>query len=259
MLYFLNDTVYCRRENGHEQMQLEIFEAALSGNEAVFRERALAWLERDIAFDGLLWATGTPRTWHDVRVFGRPAEMARKYLAIAPLDPVCGRAEAAPERTHVVIAADLCLPRSAALEFWQGYGGHQLLLYSKADGSGRAVAWLSVLRSDDTPFSAGEQLVMHHVAQAVLTAQQVCRAKATHTQAMPPAPPAPAVPLTGRELAVAHAYADGRPVKEVARLMGLSTSTVQCHLARIYRKLGVHSKIALRKVLQDRRSRPRYC
>ncbi|WP_181259194.1 helix-turn-helix transcriptional regulator [Pseudoduganella armeniaca] len=235
-------------------MQLEIFEAALFGTEAEVMERALAWLQRDIPFDGLLWATGAPRAWEDVHVVGRPPEMARDYRAIAPLDPVCGRAESAPERAHAVTVAELCAPDSPALAFWQGYRGHQLMIYSKPDGSGQVSAWLSLMRADGARFSAREQQAMGHAAQAVLTAQQVWRAKAARARA---AQPAPATPLTGRELAVAHAYADGRPVKEVARLMGVSTSTVQCHLARIYRKLGVHSKIALRKVLQDRRSRPR--
>lgn len=235
-------------------MQLEIFEAALFGSEAEVVERALAWLQRDIAFDGLLWANGAPCAWDDVRVIGRPPEMARDYPAIAPLDPVCGRAEAAPERAHVVTVAELCAPESPALAFWQDYRGHQLMIFSKQDVSGQVSAWLGLMRAGAAPFSAREQQAMGFAAQAALTAQQVWRAKAARARA---AQPAPTTPLTGRELAVAHAYADGRPVKEVARLMDVSTSTVQCHLARIYRKLGVHSKIALRKALPDRRSRPR--
>lgn len=236
-------------------MQLEIFEAALFGTEDEVLQRALAWLERDIPFDGLLWATGAPGAWHEVRVVGRPSDMARDYPAIAPLDPVCVCAETYPERAQAVTVAELCAADSPALAFWQDYRGRELMIYSKPDGSGQVSAWLGLMRADGAPFGTREQQAMGHAAQAVLTAQQVCRAKAARARAVQPAP---ATPLTGRELAVAHAYADGRPVKEVARLMGVSTSTVQCHLARIYRKLGVHSKIALRKVLQDRRSRPRY-
>ncbi|WUR12014.1 helix-turn-helix transcriptional regulator [[Empedobacter] haloabium] len=239
-------------------MQLEIFEAALFGTEAEFLERALAWLGRDIPFDGLLWATGAPRSWNDMRVHGRPAEMARDYLGIAAIDPVCGRAEALPERVHTLTTARICAAQPPALAFWQGYDGRHVMIYAKRDGAGQPVAWLNLLRADGTPFSAREQQAMGYVAPAVLTAQQVRSAKAARAQATQAAAPAPAVPLTCRELAVAHAYADGRPVKEVARLMGVSTSTVQCHLARIYRKLGVHSKIALRKALQDRRARPRH-
>lgn len=238
-------------------MQLEIFEAALFGTEPEFFDRALAWLQRDIPFDGLLWAAGTPGAWDDLRVHGRPTAMARAYPAIAAADPVVGRAVAAPEQVHVLAAADVCAPDSPAFAFWHDYGGRHSMVFAKPDGSGQAAAWLSLLRADGTPFGARERQAMGHAAQAVLTAQQVRRAKAARALATLEVPAAPTTPLTGRELAVAHAYADGRPVKEVARLMGVSTSTVQCHLARIYRKLGVHSKIALRKVLQDRRSRPR--
>lgn len=238
-------------------MQLEIFEAALFGTEPDFFDRALAWLQRDIPFDGLLWAAGAPGAWDDVRVHGRPPAMARDYPAIATVDPVVGCAVAAPERVHVVTAGEVCAPGSAAQAFWQGYEGRHAMVFAKPDGTGQASAWLNLLRADGVPFSARERQAMAHAAQAVLTAQQVRRAKAARALASLEAPAKPTEPLTGRELAVAHAYADGRPVKEVARLMGVSTSTVQCHLARIYRKLGVHSKIALRKVLQDRRSRPR--
>ncbi|WEF33271.1 helix-turn-helix transcriptional regulator [Pseudoduganella chitinolytica] len=239
-------------------MQLEIFEAALFGTEPEFFDRALAWLQRDIPFDGLLWAAGAPGSWDDVRVHGRPPAMASEYSTIAAVDPVAACAVAAPERVHVLAAAALCPPHSPAFRFWQGYDGRHAMAFAKPDGSGQAAAWLGLLRAHGEPFSAREQQAMGHAAQAVLTAQQVRRAKAARALATLEAPAAPTEPLTGRELAVAHAYADGRPVKEVARLMGVSTSTVQCHLARIYRKLGVHSKIALRKALQDRRSRPRF-
>ncbi|MBB4677171.1 LuxR C-terminal-related transcriptional regulator [Crossiella cryophila] len=50
------------------------------------------------------------------------------------------------------------------------------------------------------------------------------------------------VALTPREMEIAALAADGRSDREVARALGLSVRTVQSHLARIYRKLGVHSR-----------------
>lgn len=54
-----------------------------------------------------------------------------------------------------------------------------------------------------------------------------------------------AMPLSERELEVALAYAHGKSYKEVARDLGVSPTTVRCHLSRTYRKLGVGDKGAL--------------
>ena len=49
-------------------------------------------------------------------------------------------------------------------------------------------------------------------------------------------------PLTGAELRVAALVAEGRPTREVAALLFLSPKTVEFHLSRIYRKLGVRGR-----------------
>lgn len=51
--------------------------------------------------------------------------------------------------------------------------------------------------------------------------------------------------LTGAELRVAALVAEGRPTREVAALLFLSPKTVEFHLSRIYRKLGVRGRAAL--------------
>ena len=56
--------------------------------------------------------------------------------------------------------------------------------------------------------------------------------------------------LTKRELEIAEAYADGETYQRIARRLFLAPSTVRTHLAAIYRKLGVSSKLQLLKVLQ---------
>ncbi|MDX8350778.1 LuxR C-terminal-related transcriptional regulator [Cognatiyoonia sp. IB215182] len=56
-------------------------------------------------------------------------------------------------------------------------------------------------------------------------------------------------PLTQTERKVADHYADGASFKEIATQLGRSPHTVRSHLKNIYRKLGVSSKIALRKEL----------
>ncbi|WP_111642144.1 response regulator transcription factor [Marinimicrobium alkaliphilum] len=54
-----------------------------------------------------------------------------------------------------------------------------------------------------------------------------------------------AMPLSERELEVAWAYARGQSHKEVAKDLGVSPTTIRCHLSRAYRKLGVGDKGAL--------------
>ena len=48
--------------------------------------------------------------------------------------------------------------------------------------------------------------------------------------------------LTAAELRVARLVARGASNREVADWLSLSTKTVECHLSRIYRKLGVRSR-----------------
>lgn len=55
--------------------------------------------------------------------------------------------------------------------------------------------------------------------------------------------------LTGAELRVAALVAEGRPTREVAALLFLSPKTVEFHLGRIYRKLGVRGRADLARVL----------
>jgi len=55
--------------------------------------------------------------------------------------------------------------------------------------------------------------------------------------------------LTRRELEIAQAVAHGLPDKGIAQTLGISTRTVSCHLRRIYRKTGVHSRMELAQLV----------
>ena len=55
--------------------------------------------------------------------------------------------------------------------------------------------------------------------------------------------------LSPREREIAEAYANGDTYHRIAKRLGISPSTVRTHLATIYRKLGVSSKLELHKVL----------
>lgn len=58
-------------------------------------------------------------------------------------------------------------------------------------------------------------------------------------------------PLTEREQEILAELQSGRPLAEVARHLCLSTSTVKSHLNRIYRKIGVSSRVAATRYAAD--------
>lgn len=56
--------------------------------------------------------------------------------------------------------------------------------------------------------------------------------------------------LSPRELQIAHGYAGGETYSAIAKRLGIAPSTVRTHLATIYRKLEISSKLALRDRLE---------
>src|SRR5207244_11534530 len=62
--------------------------------------------------------------------------------------------------------------------------------------------------------------------------------------------------LTESEAGVADLVADGLTNREVANRLFLSTHTVDAHLRHIYRKLGIHSRVELKRVVAKHDVRP---
>ena len=56
--------------------------------------------------------------------------------------------------------------------------------------------------------------------------------------------------LTKRELEVSLLAGDGATNREIATRLFLSTKTVELHLGRVYRKLGIRSRTELARALQ---------
>jgi DNA-binding NarL/FixJ family response regulator len=67
---------------------------------------------------------------------------------------------------------------------------------------------------------------------------------------------APAAPeeLTAQERVIAGLVAGGASNKDVAAELFLSPKTVEAHLTRIYRKLGVNSRTQLARRLEEERT-----
>jgi DNA-binding CsgD family transcriptional regulator len=66
----------------------------------------------------------------------------------------------------------------------------------------------------------------------------------------------PLLPLTPREREVAALVVDGLADREIAERLDLSSHTVSQYVKRIYRKLGVDSRVTLTRLLLDRRWAP---
>ena len=67
---------------------------------------------------------------------------------------------------------------------------------------------------------------------------------------------APLAPLSPREQEVAALVAAGKRNRDVASALFVTEKTVESHLARIYDKLGVHSRVALAAIVGTPPSRP---
>lgn len=71
------------------------------------------------------------------------------------------------------------------------------------------------------------------------------------------APQRRAAPLPPREMSVALLYADGHSHKLIARMTGLSPTTVRTYLRDAYLRLGVSDRVALGRALAGQRQRRR--
>lgn len=231
-----------------EQALLDVLQAAADFDGSEYRRFVLEWLEREIGFDGVVWGRG--RRLADgaihidgAEVQGRPAGLLADFPEVAAVDPVSQRFGADPRCLQCVdVARDYGVPALQPVgDYLERYRVRHLMLCGAATRQG-GLAWLTFYREDRArPFDAtAAALAGFAVPFTLLAGRENC---------MPAEAGAGGAGLSPREREVAAAYATGEGYKGIARSLGCSPATVRSHLLAIFRKLGVHNKIELRRRL----------
>ncbi|MCU1345478.1 MAG: Regulatory protein (modular protein) [Acidimicrobiia bacterium] len=124
--------------------------------------------------------------------------------------------------------------------------GEALHLVARATGSGQRHRARDALRV----LPPSLHWLVHRAASVVAASPASSGGGAEARPAAPTRPlPFPRALLTGRELEVAGLAASGLTDVEIARQLVVSPRTVQTHLARVYRKLGVSGRRTLKAAL----------
>ncbi|MCB1955430.1 MAG: helix-turn-helix transcriptional regulator [Rhodocyclaceae bacterium] len=230
---------------------LELLDLMQLGRAAnpVFRRRALAWLGSGIEFDGWVWGSGRRLpdgsvVIDDARLEGRSPALLAEFGEVAALDPVSRRFALEPRRLqNVCVSRDYAAPRLRPVgDYLRRHRIGQLMLCGVTHPLQGRLSWLTLYRAaEDRPFDADEARFAEFALPFVLMAGEPCDASRERLSEQ----------LTPREREVASAYAAGADYKRIARDMALAPATVRSHLLKIFRKLGVHSKIELRQRLVD--------
>ena len=92
-------------------------------------------------------------------------------------------------------------------------------------------------------YSEDDLTLARHIQQSLITVDQQIRALARLSAERGSADTAADFDLTGRELAVLQLLAEGRTTRCTARQLGCSPRTVEKHLERCFRKLGVRDRL----------------
>jgi len=99
-----------------EQALLDVLQAAADASGAEYRRFALAWLEREIGFDGVVWGSGRRLADGAIHIDGaelkgRPAGLLADFNRVAAADPVSRRFGQDPRRLQRVdVARDYAAP-----------------------------------------------------------------------------------------------------------------------------------------------------
>ena len=238
---------------------LALFDCA--GDEPLprFERQALRLLADSLDCDGAVWGWGrreggAMRIRHAV-VHQRPDGLLSDYAAVAASDPLTAAFIDAPRPVRGgAVDGPLGLYRSAGhadlRDYLAQYDIAQLMLGGLEEGDGDDLVWLTLYRAEaNRPLGGREQLALAQALPFWRQAHRLATRLAQAEAAGRPAPPSCLARLGAREAEVARRYAAGESYKVIARAMGVAPDTVRSQLQQVYRKLGVHDKIALLRAI----------
>jgi DNA-binding CsgD family transcriptional regulator len=200
--------------------------------------------------------------------------LIRTQLALGETDAAAAAAQAAEARARATgldqrVATALCARAAVLLAAGQTEGADRLAREAIAVGErtanpvlsararvvlGSALAGAGDAEAAIAELEAAERTLVDRGAmrEADAAAQELRRLGRRRRRARP-ATSATGIPaLSPREREVAALVASGNRNREVAAALFVSEKTVESHLARIYDKLGVHSRTALAAVIASK-------
>jgi DNA-binding NarL/FixJ family response regulator len=108
-------------------------------------------------------------------------------------------------------------------------------------------------RADGLARALGARPLLEHIAALAAHARISLE---TPPPAAPPSEPGVLDALTARELEVLHEVANGFTNREIGQRLYISEKTVGVHVARIFNKIGVHSRVQASAVLHRSNGTP---
>jgi DNA-binding CsgD family transcriptional regulator len=187
-----------------------------------------------------------------VEAHARSGQPARARAVLAELEPHAHQrwARAALDRARGIVADDdrFDAPLARSAEAFEVLGVRfeearsRLCLGERLRRAGRRVEARRQLRSALTSFEnmRGAPWVERTERELKASGETLRARHATHA----------IDELTPQELQVAIMAADGRSNKEIATALFLSIKTIEAHLHRVYRKLGIRSRSALPPIVR---------
>jgi DNA-binding CsgD family transcriptional regulator len=219
--------------------------AAASGESARFGPLAAAYAQLFIAGDDVPEAQ---------RLLARALEMMTDLWSNLPtlvlVARICSGDEI--ERARRILTASLAArPHDRARAYGELFEAYACRAAGDAVGVRRhALAAALLLERCEARRPLAEAHELLGEAQAALGLYREMGATADVTRIESPGAAKPARPvLTRREAEIARQAVDGRSNREIAEMFSLSERTVEHHIASIYRKLGVRTRLQLAKLL----------
>jgi DNA-binding CsgD family transcriptional regulator len=204
------------------------------------------WTEYDGTFgmimepaEALLAEQGTLEQWLSGELLDCHALMAWYALTRDPLPYTTSRVPTAvvPKRRRILVERPLI-----RLEM-----EHQLSILYRLDG---IMQYAYVVARGKRDFNDDDLEVARYVQRSTSSLDAQCAALRRLTTSAGSLDAGSDLGLTGRELAVLQLVADGHPTRVIGRLLGCEARTVEKHLERIFRKLGVRDRLNAIRVTQ---------